>query len=382
MAPIRPLERSDIPAVSRLYERVFRSGTDHPPPQLPDYFERTLLDYPWVDPDIPSLVYQDSDGGIVGFIGSHVRRLRIDSRAVRMGCSGPLVAAPEVRNRGVGGLLLRRYLAGPQEITITDGATELVERLEVSLGGQALVHASIGWTRVFRPGAAIASWLSRRRPRLARSVRLVAAPLDKLAPMLGRATPARLRRGPGPVPAQPAAEAAALTADALLEQMDKAARTFRLHPDYDARYLQWLFSELEAVEVRGAPVRHLVYDDSGRVAGWYIYYLKPGGIAQVLQVAAADGKPELALEHLFWHAASSGAAAVQGRLEPALFGPLRNHGCSLSRSQLALVHTEDQTMLGLLGSSRSLLTRLDGEWWMGHHLLWRDGNRVVDSSMT
>ncbi len=377
MALIRAVERKDIPAVCRLYERVFRSGTVDLPPQLLGYFERTLFDCPWADPSIPTLVYEDSNGEIVGFIGSHVRRLRMDGRPIRMACSGPLVAAPEVRHRGVGALLLRRYLAGPQDITITDGATDTVRRIEVGLGGQALAHASIAWTKVFRPGAASASWMSHhdRWPMLARLVGLGAPILDAAARVLDAAAPGRLRRRAGLVPPQPNAEAAPLTVDALLEQLGNAAGTLRVHPDYDAEYLHWLFSELEAVDVRGVPVRHLVYDRSGRVAGWYVYFLAPGGIGQVLQVAAPNGNPDLVLDHLFWHAANGGAAAVQGRLEPVLLGPLRNHWCLLSRSQLALVHTEDQLLLGLLGSPKSLLTRLEGEWWMGYGELWREGSR-------
>ncbi len=380
MASIRAAEREDIPAICRLYERVFRSGTVDPPPQLLGYFERTLFDYPWADPSIPTLVYEESDGEIVGFIGSHVRRLRMDGRPIRMACSGPLVAAPEARKRGVGAQLLRRYLGGPQDLTVTDGANDTVRRIEVGLGGQVLAHASIAWTKVFRPGAASAFWLADRHrwPTLARLVGLVAPILDATARVLDAAAPGRLRGRAGLVPAQPNAEAAPLTVDALLEQLDNAARTLRVHPDYDAEYLDWLFSELEAVDVRGWPVRHLVYDRSGRVAGWYVYYLPPDGIGQVLQVAAApNGNLDLVLDHLFWHAANGGAAAVQGRLEPALVGPLRNHWCLLSRSQLALVHTEDQLLLGLLSSPKSLLTRLDGEWWMGHGQLWREGSHLT-----
>jgi hypothetical protein len=43
----------------------------------------------------------------------------------------------------------------------------------------------------------------------------------------------------------------------------------------------------------------------------------------------------------------------------------------LSRTAWALVHGPDHGAVGLLGSAKALLTRLDGEWWMGHHLLWR-----------
>jgi hypothetical protein len=182
---------------------------------------------------------------------------------------------------------------------------------------------------------------------------------------------AMARRRSGILPAQPEAEAETLTADVVLTQMREAPRSLRLHSDYDLEYLHWLFRELQAVEVRGVLVRHLVHDRLGRVAGWYVYYLLPGSIAQVVQVAAPNGDPGLVLDHLFWHAASGGAAAVQGRVEPELLAPLRARRCLLSGTEWALVHCEDQKVLSLLGSTQALLTRLDGEWWMGHHLLWR-----------
>ncbi len=37
---------------------------------------------------------------------------------------------------GVGALLMRRHLSGPQELTITDGPTDTVRRMWAGLGGQ------------------------------------------------------------------------------------------------------------------------------------------------------------------------------------------------------------------------------------------------------
>jgi hypothetical protein len=367
---IRMLERGDLPGVCRLYEAVVRSGSPDPPPQLVEYFERTLLDYPWTDPTIPSLVCEDTTGEIVGFLGSHVRRLRVDGRPIRMACSGQQVTSPGARHRGVGALLTRRYLAGPQEITITDGATDLVRRMWTGLGGQPLAHASIGWTRVFRPAATGMASLSRRNGHagLTRSLRFVAPPLDAAARMV-------LRGKRELLPAEPEADAEPLTIGALLSQMRAAACSVRLHPDYDAEFLRWLFGELEVVDVRGGPVRRLVRDRAGRVAGWYVYYLLRGGVAQVLQIAAPSGDSGLVLDHLFWDAACGGAVAVRGRLEPSLLGLLESRRCLLHPTEWALVHCRDQSLLGLLGSPKALLTRLDGEWWMGHHLLWRERSR-------
>ena len=106
-SPIRPLEQEDLPAVARLYQVVMRGGGDAPPAFLEPFFERTLLDQPWADSTIPSLVYVE-EGEIVGFIGSNVRRMRFDGRPVTMACSAHQIAHPRVRKRAVGALLMRK----------------------------------------------------------------------------------------------------------------------------------------------------------------------------------------------------------------------------------------------------------------------------------
>ena len=35
---------------------------------------------------------------------------------------------------------------------------------------------------------------------------------------------------------------------------------------------------------------------------------------------------------------------------------------------LALIHARDPEVLHAVQAGRALLTRLEGEWWMGHHL--------------
>jgi hypothetical protein len=363
---IRGLRREDLPGVCRLYERVVRSGSAEPPPQLADYFSRTLLDHPWADPEIPSLVYEDPDGDIVGFLGSYVRRMRLDGRPLRMACGGQLIADPGVRHRGVGALLIRRYLAGPQDLTITDGATDHVRRMWVGLGGLAPAHGAIGWLKVMRPGATCRSMLEERGDRRLQWARHVVGPVvDGLL--------AVARRGrAGFALAEPEGVGEPLSADGLVEQICEAGRWLRFHVDYDTEYVEWLFQELEAVDVRGTPVRCLVRDRKGRVAGWYVYYLEPDAVAQVLQVAAPSGDVGLVLDHLLHHAATGGAVAVRGRIEPALVGELLARRCLLIPTEWALAHTKQQAVLAILGSPQSLLTRLDGEWWMGHHLLWRE----------
>ncbi len=137
MSEIRALEVRDIEQVAALYERVVRSGANEASPGLVDYFRRTLLDHPMSDPDIPSLVSEDDAGRIVGFIGSHPRQARLGEQQIRIGCSGQLVSDPVHGNPAVGALLMRQYLAGPQDLTITDGATPLVSEMWTRHGRSA-----------------------------------------------------------------------------------------------------------------------------------------------------------------------------------------------------------------------------------------------------
>jgi hypothetical protein len=55
---IRAFERRESSRVAELYERTMRSGARVRSAGLAAYFERTVLDYPWSDPDLPSLVFE------------------------------------------------------------------------------------------------------------------------------------------------------------------------------------------------------------------------------------------------------------------------------------------------------------------------------------
>jgi hypothetical protein len=357
---IRPLTEADLPQVTSIYERVIRSGSTTPAPGLEDYFRRTFLEHPWVDPELPSLVAED-DGAIVGFLGSHARRLRLDDRELRMGCSGQLVVSPEARHDALGAFLVNAYLAGTQDLTITDGANEPAELLWERLGGEALHVSCIEWVRVFRPTAAAAQYASRRPQGPApRMLRPLTAVLDTVARRLPHT---RFR------PPRPEGRTEPLTAEALVEQLPALTRrTYRLHAAYDEPFLEWLFRELEAVPSRGEVMRTLVRDDDGGVLGWYIAYVVPGGVGEAVQVAASGKNAGAVLDHLFQEASARGATAVRGRIEPQLLSALWGRRCMLRFGTGALVHSRSPEVLQAIRSGQALLTRLDGEWWMGHHL--------------
>jgi len=354
MSGIRPLEPGDLPAVAALYERVMRSGSSPPANGLEAHF-RATLEHPWADPEIPSLVYEHSAGDVVGFLGSHVRRLRAGADRIRLGCSGQLVAEPGRAGRGVGALLLRRYLAGPQEATITDGATDEVRAMWWALSGRTNALASLAWTRPLRPASYVASLAARRRgwpaSRLARATALA----DRVA-----RRPLR--------PAAPGSTTEELTASALIEALDGLKRVYPLRPDYDEPFLDWLFGQLASVRERGRLVKRLVVGDDGRRIGWYVGHVPDGATAQMLQIGAAPADAGAVIERLVADAAGLGASAVSGRVEPHLLPHLHSHRFLLHRGEWALVHDPGQRLAATAAWGDGLLTRLDGEWWMGHHL--------------
>lgn len=358
MSQIRPVERADLPQVAQLYERMVRSGRPTPPRGLAPYFERTLLDHPWADPDIPSLVLEGSDGRVLGFLGSHVRRLLIDGRPIRMACGGQLFTDLRDGQPAIGARLLRSYLSGPQDLTITDGANDVVHEMWLRLGGYALHPGSLVWTRLLRPWRAVGdAWLELKgKPRL----RKLAGPVWPLldAPTTRAARPPR--RPPG-------VQTEELTSRALIDHQGDVLGGARLQVDYDEAFVAWLFREMAAVRTRGTLLRRLLRRDD-RVLGWYVAYLKPRGLSQVMDVKAAKGQLATVIDCLFSDAWRSGAGALEGRLESALYEPLACRRCLVRYGTRALFHSRDPAVVDAISLGRSALTRLDGEWWMGHHI--------------
>jgi len=355
---IRSLEKDDLPQVAELYELVVRSGSRTPPRQLADYFGR-LLDHPWADPEIPSLVYEDSTGRIVGFIGSYVRRLRFEDQPIRAGVSAQLMSDPEVRHRGVGALLLRKYLAGPQDMTMTSGASETA-RIWTALGGQVVGLRSISWVRVFNIRSTAAYALKRFGMKRWKPV---AQPLAALV----QATTGHLAAASLRVP-EPPTWAEDLSPQAMLEYLPSVSDHLRMRPDYDEEFLDWLLHEMSEVRSRGELVGRLVHAPDGRVLGWYVAYLRSGGVSHLMQLGAKDRDVEAVLDHLLHDAQRREVAFLTGQLEPQLFEPLTRRRCVFHPFTNFLIQSRNPAILNSVLVGQAMISGLEGEGWMGHEV--------------
>jgi GNAT superfamily N-acetyltransferase len=350
---IRPLEPADLPAVAALYAEIDKNDPDGPLSGYIDFFNRTLIEHPLADPEIPALVYDDPRDGVVGMMGSHPRQFIHGDRTVRLACSGPLIVHPDHRPRGLGALLLRRYVAGPQDMTVNDRALDMVHDMWSRLGGVTDSAGSMSWERKLAPVGAAASAFALRM--IGRERPPGAALYAGIDAALGR----RLR------PALPSSgETEKLTHQDLADVIDRCGRAFELRPAYDAEYLSALFGVMDEVVLGDLLVRRLVRTDDGRAAGAYVMYLRAGGPAHVMQVVASGDDIGLTLDHLFHEAAAAGAVTVSGRVEPHLVSHLRERSCRIDWHYWSMLQSRDPSLVAAVLSGKALLTRLDGEWWM------------------
>lgn len=99
--------------------------------------------------------------------------------------------------------------------------------------------------------------------------------------------------------------------------------------------------------------------------GWYLYYLQPGDIGEVVQIAARPGAFDGVLQQLLKDAWRHGAVALRGRLDPPRIQELSRRHCWLRRDGTwTLVYSRDQAIVDAFQQGRVFLSRLDGEWWL------------------
>ena len=347
MPDIRELERADLPAVAGLLGANLQVWSGDA-----DSLAATFFDHPWADQELPSFVAVDDVGEVFGFIGAQARRLQFDDRTLRGVCCTQLVVAPDHRQGAAGALLIGRLLSGPQDLTWSDSATDLVARIWRLYGGH-LDHArACDWVLVARPERWLRSLIAATVRR--RTVRRDLAPVGALP---FHAVGPRVARRAFPKPSADVVGEGAST-QAVIEHRAEIANGLRVAVDHDERHLEHLFGLVEATD--GPVIRRLVRR-SGRPIGWYAYLPRRGGVSRVLHLAASEHNSGAVLGELVDHARAGGSAVVAGRAEPHLMRSLGGRFAVLGLARTPIFHTKDPQLAAALATSSSLLTRLDGE---------------------
>ena len=326
MGHVRPFEEKDIPQVADLHRRVFRTdeGPSRPAAKsYPAYFQTVYLTNPWSDPQIPSLVYENSRGVILGFLGVVPRPMSLRGRPLTAAVSSQFIVEPGDGSGMIAVHLAKTFLSGPQDLSLADEAGMATRKLCESLGGTTVLLYSLYWGRLLRPCQFGLSRCTRHR----------------------LLTPVKWAFGP------------------LCRAADALAADWALRPEYDDQSLTWLLEVL--AEKSGHGVLHpvLVRNAEGERIGWYLYYQNPGGLGEVIQIGAKRRWTREVLAHLFHHAWCHGVAALSGRLEPSLIQELSEQSCFFHhRGFWVLAHSRKNEIVQTILRGDAYLTRLEGEW--------------------
>jgi len=349
MSRIRPFSEDDIAQVARLHQAVFkpRGRTDSSAlDSYRSYFCHVFLDSPFYDPYLPSLVYEDDHGHIVGFLGTVPRRMAVSSQFV-------VDPASPVGLVAVG--LAKAFLEGPQDLSIADDATDVSRRIWEGLGGGTAPLLSLHWTRPLRP-ARLGVSLMRNRSGLT-PLGVVASPLATIIDALATRLPRSYFHQA--CTRDSAADLDAATASSVMPDFHDVGV---LHVEHDERTFAWLLER--AAQTRpGGRLLKTVLRHGQQILGWYIWHLNPERRAEVLQLKATPSSIDGVLDHLFYDAWQLGAIAVSGRLEPRFLQALSDKYCLFHRrGPWMLVHARRPELLQAFQAGNVSFSRLEGEW--------------------
>src|SRR5579863_5124859 len=151
MGHVRPFVDEDISQVAGLHRRIFGISDKWSPELYQRYFHEVFLNNPWYDKSLCSLVYEEGDGKIGGFLGVMPRPMWMKGRMIQAAVSSQFIVEPRSRFKLAGVQLLRAFLSGPQDLSLADEANDSSRAIWERLGGSTALLYSIHWTCTLRP---------------------------------------------------------------------------------------------------------------------------------------------------------------------------------------------------------------------------------------
>src|SRR5580658_3470546 len=233
MCPVRPLVKDDIPQVAELCWEFLLRRQGPPSPSVNSFLDELCFVNPWVDSSFPSLVDETRNGRIVGFLSVITRPMSLRGEPIRAAFGGNFVVHPEARTALSGMRLLKTYLAGKQDLSLTDSANDQSRRLLNGYGFSTILPFSLHWARPLRPSEyALYAIYHMGWPRLSACLKFAAKPFCSAADSMA----AKLSSSPFRQTV-PSLQAAELDVETLLACLDEFRSGYSLWPHYDSHSL-------------------------------------------------------------------------------------------------------------------------------------------------
>jgi len=358
---VRPLAEADIPQVADLYWSYMRRGKGSTPLALLPFIKELYFTNPFSDSAIPSFVYEDKTGKIVGFLGGIVRKMSVCGQPIKAVFGGNLVVHPEFRSGLAAPRLLGSLIGTDHDLSMTDSANGISRKILERLGFRTIPALNMHWARPLRPSQyAVYTMSHPTAPVVSAGLKFAARPFCSVADRIVArisASPFRLTKSH--------LHGAELDVETLFQCLVVSREGYSLWPEYDIRSLTWLVNFMERIPARGALRKVVVRDSSQRILGWYIYYVKPGGVGEVVQVGGERQSTKAVLDHLFYDACEHEVIALHGVVDIRRMADFSDRGCFFTcRGGWTLSKSRKPELLDLLERGEGFLSRLDGEWCM------------------
>lgn len=371
MGRVRPFAPDDIPQVADLSWSFLYGRDGSPAPELEAYLQQLFFLSPWSDSNLPSLVYQDDKGTIVGFLGVVARRMSLEARQLLVAFGSNFIVHPRSRATPAGLQLVRAFFSGTQDLSLSDTANHASQTIWAGFGGTTAAMYGMHWSRPLRPSLYALHAMSRfgkgtLSTALTRGSRPLCRVMDSL---VTRMPPVHCRQ---PVLGMTDEE---LDVDTLLACLSASWTGYSLRPDSDRNSLIWLLDFMGQMKAYGDLRKVALRDESGKLAGCYIYYVKKDGIGEVVYVGAPGRSISKVLDHLFHDASTRGAIALHGRLDIRSARQLSGKFCFFfSGSDPLLVHSRQPELTRSFETGDAFFTRMDGEWCLKFGTHAKPGN--------
>jgi hypothetical protein len=357
MTRIRPFNSDDIPRVAKMIGDTFTFAKQMDLETISWALDEVIFNNPWVREELPSLVYEHSDGSVKGFLGVSPRIMSFNGKKIKVAITHNYVVEPGIHAALSGTKLFKTLLDGSQDLVISGSAGDPSKFIMEKSGGAIGYLYSTGWRIPVKPMQCGLNYLTGKWN--APLISKVMSPFTKTGEFLmGRIMGEPFRYRP------PEGTLRTLSPEAIVKYQNTFSRGYSLRPDYTPASLQWVLDI-------AARARHLgdleilgIYDGKDHFLGWVIYYLKPGGRCEVLQMAAKEGKESQVLNHLIYHTWKKGAAELVGRVEPAFMRALSRSWALFVPGRMWMLLHGNPDIVSAISSGDAFLSRLEDDVWL------------------
>nr|WP_240545146.1 GNAT family N-acetyltransferase [Sinorhizobium fredii] len=305
--------RADIPAIGRLFNKVFRRRDRAAGEDLCRYIATVFFGAPFYTPEQGSIVHEKGNGDIDSAILSVPMQFDVNGRRIvaRLLCAfmvdGKTGAAGAAR-------LARSVRAVRQDLCFSDSSSPVSADHCVAGGGVILPIQSLEWQRFFRPLAAAAVLAGRRLPIFrARPVVGALGLIDRVLRWWSPSSKPTVATG---------CQARTASLDEFLRCAAPMLERFSVRPTWSKSEFDWLVDLAAMNRSLGTLQCRKVVVDDGRTIGAFLFFGRPNGMASVLNLLCEDGREADVTAAMYACLDAEGYALATGMAQPFLMNAI------------------------------------------------------------